>query len=126
MKKTFAIVLSILFVFGFASLSFGATKQVTGKVTAIDQKAMTITVQGRKGKVTASLDKKTKVVEGKAKKTLADVQAGAKVTMKYAKTGGKDIAKRIIIKKAAPAMTETAPAKKKEVPAKAAPAAPGY
>ena len=126
MKKTFAIVLSILFVFGFAALSFGATKQVTGKVTKVDQKAMTITVQGRKGEVTASLDKKTKVVEKKAEKTLADVQVGAKVTLKYSKTGGKDIAKRIIIKKAAPAMKEPVPARKEEAPAKAAPAAPGY
>lgn len=126
MKKTLAILLSLLFLFGAASLSFAATKQVTGKVTAVDQKAMTITVHGRKGKVAASADKKTKVVMGKEKKTLADVQVGAKVTLKYSTADGKNIAKRIIIKKAAPDMKEAAPAKQQEAPAKAAPAAPGY
>jgi divalent metal cation (Fe/Co/Zn/Cd) transporter len=131
MKKTFAIVLSLCFLFGVASLSLAAMKQVTGKVAAVDQKAMTITVQGKKGEVTASVDQKTRVMEGKEKKTLADVQVGDKVTLKYSKADGKDIAKRIEIKKAvpakeeAPAMKEAAPAKK-EAPAKAAPKAPGY
>ncbi len=126
MKKTFAIVLSLLFLFGVASLSFASMKQVTGNVTAVDQKTMTVTVQGKKGEVTASVDKKTRIVEGKEKKTLADVQVGDKVTLKYSKVDGKDMAKRIIIKKAAPAMKEAAPAKKEEAPAKKAPKAPGY
>jgi ABC-type uncharacterized transport system YnjBCD substrate-binding protein len=119
MKKTFAIVLSLFFLFGVASLSLAAMKQVTGKVTAVDQKTMTVTVHGKKGEVTASVDQKTRVMENKVKKTLADVQVGDKVTLKYSKIDGKDIAKRIVIKKAAPAMKEMAPAK-------AAPAAPGY
>lgn len=116
MKKTLAIVLFLLFLFGVASVSFAATKQVTGKVTAVDQKTMTITVHGRKGDVTASVDSRTKVVHGKDKKTLADVQVGDKVTLKYSKVDGKNMAKRVIIKK-------TAPAKKAAEPAKAA---PGY
>ncbi len=126
MKKTFAIVLSLVFLFGVASLSFASMKQVTGNVTAVDQKTMTVTVQGKKGEVTASVDKKTRIVEGKEKKTLADVQVGDKVTLKYSKVDGKEIAKRIEIKKAAPAMKEAAPAKKEEAPAKKAPKAPGY
>jgi ribosomal protein S1 len=126
MKKTFAIVLSLLFLVGAASLSFAAMKQVTGNVTAVDQKTMTVTVQGKKGEVTASVDKKTGIVEGKEKKTLADVQVGDKVTLKYSKVDGKEIAKKIVIKKAAPAMKEAAPAKKEEAPAKKAPKAPGY
>jgi ribosomal protein S1 len=126
MKRTFAVVLSLLFVLGFASLSAAATKQLTGKVTAVDRKAMTLTVHGRRGEVTASFDKKTRVAEGKEKKTLSDVQVGAKVTLKYSKVDGKDIARRIVIKAAAPAMKEALQAKKQEAPAKAAHAAPGH
>jgi ribosomal protein S1 len=126
MRKTLAIVLSLVFVFGVASMSFASMKQVTGNVTAVDQKTMTVTVQGKKGEVTASVDKKTRIVEGKEKKGLADVQVGDKVTLKYSKVDGKEIAKRIEIKKAAPAMKQAAPAKKEEAPAKKAPKAPGY
>ncbi|MEJ2007010.1 MAG: hypothetical protein P8Z30_02455 [Acidobacteriota bacterium] len=126
MKKAFVIVLCLLFVFTVASLSSAAMKQVTGKITSFDQKAMTVTVHGRKGDVTASVDKKTRVVKGKEKKTLADVEVGAKVTLRYREVDGKVIAKRIIIKKAATAMKKAAPAKESETPAKAASAAPGY
>ncbi|MEJ2695191.1 MAG: DUF5666 domain-containing protein [Candidatus Sulfobium sp.] len=113
MKKILAIVLSLFFLFGAASLSFAAMKQLTGKVTALDKKAMTITVHGRRGEVTATIDQKTKIVEGKEKKALDDVQVGAKVTLKYTKADGKAVAKRIVIK-------EAAQAKEK------APAMPGY
>lgn len=106
MKKTVAIVLSLLFLFGAASLSLAAMKQLTGNVTALDQKAMTITVHGRRGEVTASIDGKTRIVEGKEKKALADVQVGAKVTLKYTKVEGKDVAKRIVIKESAQAKEE--------------------
>lgn len=119
MKRMVLIVLCLLFVFGISSLSFAATRQVTGKVTSIDRKAMTVTVHGRKGDVTASVDKKTRIVEGKEKRTLADVQEGAKVTLRYRNIDGKDVAKKITIRKAAPV-------KKAETPAREASAAPGY
>lgn len=119
MRKAFLIFISLFFIFGTASLSFAGTKQLTGKVTVLDHKAMTITVHGRRGEVAASMDGKTKIVEGKEKKALSDVQVGAKVTLKYVKVDEKNIAKRIIIKKAAKAMKEPAQAK-------TAPAAPGY
>jgi len=50
---------------------------------------------------------------GKEKKTLADVMAGNKVTVKYTEVNGKNVAKSIAIKAA-----ETEPAEKKAEPAK--------
>lgn len=111
MKKTFAVVLSLLFILSFVSLSAAAMKQLTGKVTAVNHKAMTLTVHGRRGEITASCDKKTRVAEGKEKRTLSDVQVGAKVTLKYSRVDGKDIARRIVIKAAAPAVKEAVQAK---------------
>ena len=77
MKKTLAIIVSLIFVLSFAGLSFAAdkavekkaepvkaekkapamaekkapakVKQVTGDVAAVDAKAKTITVKGKKG-----------------------------------------------------------------------------
>jgi len=111
-----------------------AKKQVTGEVTAVDAKANTLTVKGKKGDVTVSTDDKTKVVAGKDKKTLADVKAGDKVTVKYTEADGKNTATKVEIM-AAPAKKETkaekkaaTPAKKEAAPAPAAPAkkAAGY
>ena len=85
-----------------------------------------------------STDDKTTVMEGKAKKTLADVKAGDKVTVHYTEADGKNVAAKVAMK-AAPAKKaakkeKAAPAEKKEAPAaapaekKAAPAkkAAGY
>lgn len=71
MKKAIAIIVSVLFVLSVAGLSFAAeqkaapaekaapakaekkapakVKQVTGEVTAVDAKANTLTVKGKKG-----------------------------------------------------------------------------
>ena len=135
MKKAIAIVISLLFVFAITSVTFAAEakkeapvkeekkvekkaspKQVTGEVAAVDAKANTLTVKGKKGDVTVSVDDKTKIMAGKDKKTLADVKAGDKVTVKYVEADGKNTAKHVEIK--------AAPAKKEEKKAeKAAPAA---
>lgn len=137
MKKTIAIVLSLVLMFAFTAVTFAAEKaaapaekkeaapakavkkQVTGEVSAIDAKAKTITV--------------TKKVKDKAEDTvitvddkmLADVKQGDKVTVKYMVADGKNTAKSVkkaaakAEKKAAPA---AAPAEKKAAPAPAAPA----
>lgn len=138
MKKGIAIVLSVILVFALAAVSFAgekvapdvkaaetkaapaeaakpAVKQVTGEVSAVDAKANTITVKGKKGDVTASLTEKTKVMAGKEAKTIADVKAGEKVTLKYFEEGGKNVAKKILI------VVAPEKAEKKEAPA-AAPA----
>ena len=152
MKKTIAIVLSLVLMFAFTAVTFAAEKkaaapaekkemapaekaapakkavkkQVTGEVTAVDAKANTLTVKGRKGDVMVSTDDKTTVMAGKDKKTLADVKAGDKVTVNYTEADGKNVAAKVAIK-AAPAKKaekkeKAAPAEKKEAPA--APAAP--
>jgi Cu/Ag efflux protein CusF len=111
-KKALALIISVLFVFAVTSLSFAAAekgmekkapvkvKQATGEVTAVDAKAKTITVKAKKGDVTAMVGDKTKIMMGKDMKTLADINAGDKVTMKYSESDGTMTAKSIAIKPA--------------------------
>ncbi|MFA6055898.1 MAG: DUF5666 domain-containing protein [Thermodesulfovibrionales bacterium] len=129
MKKTLAIIVSLIFVLSFAGLSFAAdkavekkaepvkaekkapvvaekkaapakVKQVTGDVAAVDAKANTITVKGKKGDTVVTCDDKTKIMMGKDKKALADVKVGDKVTVKYSEADGKMTAKSVAIKMA--------------------------
>jgi ribosomal protein S1 len=134
-KKTLAFIISVLFVFAVASISFAAeekkaapapmemkdakkVKQVTGEVVAVDAKAKTVTVKGKKSEVTALVDDKTKIMMDKEVKTLADLKAGDKVTLKYSDVDGKIMAKSIAIKPAEKMMEKKAepaarPAEKK-------------
>jgi len=146
MKKTIAIIVAVLFVFALTSISFAAEKKVTpvpmekkeaapvkaeekkapeikvmsvtGDVVAVDAKAMTLTVKGKKGDIALSTNDKTTVKMGKEKKALADVKVGDKAKVKYTEVDGKNIAKSIAIK---PAVT-AAPAEKKAKEKKVAPA----
>jgi Cu/Ag efflux protein CusF len=138
MKKTITVVVALIFVLAFTAASFAAAKvhQITGEVTAVDAAAKTVTLKAKKGEVVISVAEKTSIKEGKQKKSLEDVKAGDKVTVKYTEADGKMTAKSIAIKgammkhekkktekkmeeKAAPAAAPAAPAKK-------APAAAGY
>jgi Cu/Ag efflux protein CusF len=151
MKKTIAIIVSLIFVLSFAGLSFAVdkpavekkaepvkaekkaepvkaapakVKQVTGDVAAVDAKAGTITVKGKKGDTTVATDAKTKIMMGKDVKAIADVKVGDKVTVKYSEADGKMTAKSVAIKmaekKAEPAKkAEPVKAEKKAEPAKA-------
>ena len=89
MKKTIAIVLTLVLMFAFTAVTFAAEKaaapaekkeaapakkevakkavkkQVTGEVTAVDAKANTLTVKGKKADVMLSTDDKTTVMAGK-------------------------------------------------------------
>jgi glucose/arabinose dehydrogenase len=130
-KKTIAIIVSVLFVFAISSLSFATdatkaapaaeatkaapakaeekkapakVKQVTGEVTAMDAKAKTITVKGKKGDVVIAVDDKM----------MAAVKAGDKVVVKYTEADGKNTAKSVKKAEAKPAEME-----KKAEPAKA-------
>jgi uncharacterized protein YxeA len=147
MKKAIAIIVSVLFVLSVAGLSFAAeqkaapapaekaapakaekkapakVKQASGEVAAVDAKANTLTVKGKKGDVAVTADDKTSVKIGKDKKSLADVKMGDKVTVKYAEMDGKNVAKSIVVS-AAPAKKETKKEMKKEAAPAAAPAAP--
>ncbi|HLA00289.1 MAG TPA: hypothetical protein VJZ24_01470 [Thermodesulfovibrionales bacterium] len=131
MKKVIAIFVAVIFVFAMASFSFATeekkaapapasapapaekpkVKQVTGNVKAVDMKAMTITVtkmmKDKAEDTVVTVSDKTKIMMGEAKKALADVKAGDKVTAKYTEVEGKNMAKSVAIhepeKKAEPA-----------------------
>ena len=83
---------------------------MTGDVAAVDAKAGTITVKGKKGDTTVATDAKTKIMMGKDVKAIADVKVGDKVTVKFSEADGKMTAKSVAIKaaekKAEPAKTE--------------------
>jgi len=130
MKKVLAIIVSALYILSIAGFSFAAEKKapakvkpVSGEVTAVDAMAKTITVKGKQGEVSLVVDDKTMVKIGKEKKSLADVKAGDKATVKYVEMDGKNVAKSIAIS-AAPAkkeMKKAAPKAEEKQPA-AAPA----
>jgi Cu/Ag efflux protein CusF len=106
MKKTIAVVLSLIFVLAVTSITFAAEKKaanatkateklVKGDISAVDANAMTITVKGKKGDVTVTVDDKTDIKAGKDKKTIADLKAGEKVRIRYHEVDGKNIAKSV-------------------------------
>lgn len=119
MKKILAILAVLMMVVAFSGATFAAeenkaaepateakeapekVKKVTGKVTAVDAKANTVTVKGRKGDVTVEVTADTKITAGKEAKAIADVMAGEKATIKYVEKDGKNTAKSIDIKAAA-------------------------
>jgi len=100
MKKTIAIVLSVIFVLAIASLTFAGTKQLTGEVTAVDTAASTVSVKGRSGEATFSVVDDTKIKAGHQSKTIEDVKVGEKVTVIYTEADGKNTAKKIEMKAA--------------------------
>lgn len=134
MKKTIAIVLSLVLMFAFTAVTFAypqaapaeqkeaapakkaVKKQVTGEVATVDAKAKTITVT-KKVK-----DKAEDTVISVDDKMLADVKQGEKVTVKFTVTDGKNTATSVK-KHEVKTEKKEAPAKKEAAPA-AAPAAP--
>jgi hypothetical protein len=72
MKKAIAIIVSVLFVFAITSLSFAAEKKAHAKVKQVT------------GEVTAAEDKMVK-----------DIMAGDKVVVKYTEADGKNTAKSV-------------------------------
>jgi ribosomal protein S1 len=78
---------------------------VTGEVKAVDTVAKTITVvkkvvRGKEEETVVTVDEKTTITKGKAKKMLADVKVGNNVTVKYTEVEGKNVAKSVAIKAA--------------------------
>jgi hypothetical protein len=133
MKKAFAIVLSMIFVFAVSTLTFAAEekkaatpakaemkkaekKQITGDVTATDAKANTLTVKKGMEEVKVTTSDKTTVMAGKDKKTLADIKVGDKVTVDFM-TDDKNTASKIDIKAAAMKKEEKKPAAPAKKPA---------
>ena len=139
MKKAIAFIVAMIFALGLSAAVFAAEEQVpvtapapaekkeaapakpaikkmwvTGEVTAVDAKAMTLTVKGKKGDVALMAEEKTRIRMGKEKKTIMDVKVGDRVTVRYTEMDGKMVAKSITIKTAAKPIEKPA-----EVPAPA-------
>jgi len=76
-----------------------AAKTVTawGKITALDAKAMTLTVKGEKINVALIAGAKTAVKEGKEKMAFASLRVGQKVRVTYAVENGKNMATSITV-----------------------------
>ena len=117
MKKIFALMIALMMVVTFGGSTFAEEarkaeepakevkkasekKQLTGEVTAIDAKANTITVKGKKGESTCEVTADTKITAGKEAKTLADVKVGDKVECKHVEKDGKSVCKSLKIKTA--------------------------
>jgi len=101
MKKALAIIVSLVFVLSVVGLSFAEGKKhetkmhVTGKVTAVDAAAKTLTIKGEKGEVVLTISDKTKFAKGK---TLADVKVGDELSAKYSEKDGKMMAWKVMTK----------------------------
>ncbi len=120
MKKVLTVIFSLLFVLSLAGFGFAAkkapvkVKTITGEVTAVDAAAGTLTVKSAKQEVSLSTNDKTSITVGKEKKTLADIQSGAKVKVKYTEADGKNVAESIAAKAAPAAASKKTTPKKKQ------------
>ncbi|MGD0280945.1 MAG: hypothetical protein ABSB95_01125 [Dissulfurispiraceae bacterium] len=124
MKKLFLYVICFLAFSTFICSALAADKVriklISGDVVTVDAAVKTLTVKGKKAEVVITVDDKTAVKMDKEKKTLADIIVGDKVTVKYAGTEGKNVARYIHIKTAKASKKGSDPAKQAE-PAKSAP-----
>jgi hypothetical protein len=118
MKKAIAIIVSLLFVLSVVGLSFAEEKKdatkamhVTGKVTAVDAAAKTLTIKGEKGAVVLTTTDKTKFAKGK---TLADVKVGDELTAKYSEKDGKMMAWKVMTKEEMKEMKKESKEKEKK------------
>jgi Cu/Ag efflux protein CusF len=132
MKKLMTLLVAFFVAFSFATVTMAQApapaakkmmrpkvkaSKVTGEVTAVDAEAKTVTVKYKDKELTLMVTDKTRIAEGKAKKTLADISSGAKVTATFIEEGDKKTAKFIRIsagKKAAPKPEMSAPAPEKK------------
>jgi hypothetical protein len=108
-NKVFAVIISFLFVFSVAGLSYSAEKtvtkktaakimSVTGEVIAVDAASMTLTVKSDKEEISFNTTASTVVKAGKKKKALTDINTDDKVTVTYSRKDDKNIAKSVLIK----------------------------
>jgi len=102
MKKTLTVVLSLIFILAFLSVTVAAEKnegmdmmKIRGKITEVDANAMTVTVKGKKRTVKVTVDDKTEFKLGKDKKAITDLKVGDKVKIFYQEVDDKNIAKSI-------------------------------
>ncbi len=112
MKKLMMAIAVLAFAFSFLAVTMAQTpapaekkmtaakektSRVSGEVSTIDAQAKTVTVKAKGIEVTLMVTDETSITQGKEKKTLADIQSGAKVTAIFIEEGDKMIAKSIRI-----------------------------
>ncbi|MFZ5863756.1 MAG: hypothetical protein ACOYXR_13055 [Nitrospirota bacterium] len=71
------------------------SRQATGTIVAVDQEAKTVTVKSRSGERTFVLSPRVRVKLGNLKATLAEVQPGKKVFIRYRDVAGEATATTI-------------------------------
>jgi len=82
-----------------ANLERKHTRQMTGRITAIDAATNSLTVQkGKKEPVTIYLTEKTRILSGKEPKALSDLKVGDKVKLRVGEEGGREVARTIHLK----------------------------
>ncbi len=106
MKKTIAILISMVLVIAFGTVVFAATEaaaptekkaevkthRITGEVASVDAAANTVTVKKGKKEVILHITDKTKIMHGKK---IADLTVGEKVIAIYVEEEDKNVAKSI-------------------------------
>lgn len=103
MKKTAALIFSILCMIAFSSIAFSAKTESQfnmfgGKVVAIDLEHKTLTLrEDTKGIFTCTFGDSTKVMKNHQQKTLSDIKVDDIIVIMYEKVAGKDFAKTISI-----------------------------
>lgn len=105
MKRISLFILSCLILSSLFSQAAAAdkvrVKQITlGEVAAVDAAANSLTVRGKKAEVVITVDEKTQIRKGPVRSSLADLQIGDRVTVKYSEADGRSIARVIDIKPA--------------------------
>ena len=110
MKKTAVVLASLFLCAVLPALSFSEgnavsshepsakTRQITGKVIALDKQKNTITVEKKDKKITLSVEEDTKITQCTMKTEITDIKVGDKVTARYKETGNQNTAKSITVK----------------------------
>jgi len=110
MKKWMMAIIAIVFCFSLSGIPIIAeaahgmgsddvviARKFKGEVTGVDLQSQTIFVKQGAIIFNAAFDEKTSIQKEKEIKTINDVKAGQKVTIRYFEVGGKNVARIIII-----------------------------
>jgi len=68
------------------------SRQATGMIVSVDRQARTVTVKGRSGERTFELSPRAQVKLGSLRATLAEIQPGKRVFIRYREVDGKALA----------------------------------
>jgi len=110
MKKWMMAIIAIVFCLSLSGVSIIAeaahgmglddvviARKFIGEVTVVDLQSQTISVKQGKILFNVTLDDKTTIRKEQEIRTINDIKAGQKVTIRYFQVGDKKVAKSIII-----------------------------